>query len=171
MQKQNIMVHCFTSVSYFSLSQAFLKEGKCLAKFSQETSTWIGVKQLCLLPFRIKITSLLFGHHIHLLKKRTLWLCLHGSLQHSPLLGISVILQIFFFLFGVSSLLLTPYLVLFLPTFLVCARGVSAVADPFPFQIRVSKAALILTWQSHKPRCCLGVAGLFLQRDGEEKGT
>lgn len=107
--------------------------------------------------------SSLWTSHTSLKKKNIValpsWL-LSWSL-HSPLLGISVILQIFFFLFGVSSLLLTPYLVLFLPTFLVCARGVSAVADPFPFQIRASKAALILTWQSHKPRCCLGVAGLF----------
>lgn len=102
-------------------------------------STWIGVTQVCLLPLRIKIASVLFGHHIQLLKKRNIvalpsWLlAAFISFRH-----FSYFMD-FFFLFGVSSLLLTPYLpdsagilVLFLSTFLVCARGVSAVADPFP---------------------------------------
>lgn len=55
----------------------------------------------------------------------------------------------------------------FFPLFCFVPRGVSAVADPF-LKIRVTKAALILTWQSHK-LFCLGVLCLLVQR-WREKG-
>lgn len=58
-----------------------------------------------------------------------------------------------------ADLLSARILVLFLPTFLVCAKGFSDVADPF-LKIRVTKAALILTWHILKP-FCLRVPGLL----------
>lgn len=96
----------------------------------------------------------LFRHHIQLLKKKEQ--CGSAFMNRCSVHHLLSILVIFFIflLLGVSSLLLTPHLqdsvrMLVFPPVCFVPRGVSAVADPF-LKTRVTKAALILTWQSHK---------------------